>query len=140
MKTIKALLLVLAVLSSALPVMAEGAAEGPGVVAENFFAGYVTQVEADKDTKAWVAKSKMASKNFKADYKKAMSAEYVDADPVIQAQDTPTGPFKAGRPVIKDTKATVVLTAKFGEDDHKVNVQLAQQEGAWLIQKISPAD
>lgn len=140
MKTIAVLLLSLAVLLSTLPVFAAEAAEGPGVVAEKFFAGYLAQVEADKDTKAWVAKSKMASKEFKAAYKKAMSAEEVDADAVIQAQDTPTSPFKAGAPVIKDTKATVTLTAKFGEDAHKVNVQLVQQEGAWLIQKISLAE
>jgi hypothetical protein len=34
----------------------------------------------------------------------------------------------------------VTLTAKFGDDAHKVNVQLVQQEGAWLIQKITLAE
>ena len=140
MKTIAVLLFSLAVLFSILPVFAAEAADGPGVVAEKFFAGYLAQMEADKDTKTWVAKSKLASKEFKAAYKKAMSAEEVEADAVTQAQDTPTSPFKAGEPAIKDTKATVTLTAKFGDEAHKVNVQLVQQEGAWLIQKITLAE
>jgi uncharacterized protein YdbL (DUF1318 family) len=140
MKTILFLLTFFTVALTTLTTFAAEASEGPGVVAEKFFAGYLAQVEADKDTKAWVAKSKMASKEFKAAYKKAMSAEEIEADAVTQAQDTPTSPFKAGEAVIKDSKATVTLTAKFGDDAHKVNVQLVQQEGAWLIQKITLAE
>lgn len=140
MKIITYLLILFVASFSTLTVFAADAAEGPGVVAEKFFAGYLAQVEADKDTKAWVAKSKMASKEFKAAYKKAMSAEEIEADAVTQAQDTPTSPFKAGKPVIKESKATVALTAKFGDDAHKVNVQLVQQDGAWLIQKITLAE
>ncbi len=140
MKNIICLLALFVVSFSTLPVFAADPAESPGVVAEKFFAGYLAQMEADKDTQAWVANSTMASEDFKKAYKKAMSAEEIEADAVLQAQDTPTSPFKAGEPDIKDAKATVALTAKFGDDAHKVNVQLVLQEGSWLIQGITLAE
>ena len=33
------------------------AADGPDQVAEKFYAGYVAAVDANKDTRTWVAKS-----------------------------------------------------------------------------------
>ena len=87
---------VVASLFASLPSFAADEAAGdPGTVAEKFYAGYVAQVEANKDTKKWVAGSKLVTANFKKTYAKAMSAKEVDADPVLNAQDVPSKPFKA---------------------------------------------
>lgn len=132
--TLRSLLFaLLALLFTGLPSFA---ADEPGAVAEKFYAGYVAQVEANKDTKAWVAASKLVTANFKKTYAKAMGAEELDADPVLKAQDVPTKPFKAEKPEIKDDKATVVLTAAFGEEKHKVKAKLVKVDGAWLLDAV----
>jgi hypothetical protein len=137
MKTLRSLLLVVVSLITVLPSFgADAAADSPGQVAEKFYAGYVAQVEANKDTKAWVAGSKLVTAKFKKDYAKAMSAEELDADPVLNAQDVPTKPFKAEKPEIKDTTATVVLTTTFGSEKHKVTATLQKVEGAWLLDAV----
>ncbi len=102
-------------------------------MAEKFYAGYVARVDANKDTKAWVAQSKEVTAKFKKTYAKAMGSKELDADPVLNAQDTPTKPFKAGKPEIKDGQATVVLTAYFDKDPHKVTAKLVKVDGAWLL-------
>jgi lipoprotein-anchoring transpeptidase ErfK/SrfK len=112
------------------------AASEPAAVAEKFYAGYVAQVDSNKDTKAWVASSKLVTDTFKKAYAKAMSAEEVDADPILKAQDIPTKPFKAEKPVIADDKATVVLVAAFGEEKHKVKVRLVKVDDAWLVDAV----
>jgi lipoprotein-anchoring transpeptidase ErfK/SrfK len=107
MKTLFLLLAVVASLFASLPLLADDdakAAGDAGVVAEKFYAGYVAQVEGNKDTKKWVAGSKLVTPNFKKAYAKAMSAKEVDADPVLNAQDVPTKPFKAEKPEIKETR------------------------------------
>ena len=114
---------------------AKAAAE-PGAAAESFYAGYIAQVNANKDTKKWVAGSKAVTAKFKKAYAKAMGAEQVDADPVLNAQDVPSQPFKAGKPEVKDNTATVVLTAAFGKDKHSVTVTLVKVDGAWLLDAV----
>ncbi|MCW1915618.1 YbjP/YqhG family protein [Luteolibacter sp. GHJ8] len=113
------------------------AADEPSAVAEKFYAGYVAEVEANKDTKVWVAKSKLASEKFKKAYAKAMNSDELDADPVLNAQDIPDKPFKAQKPVIKDDKATVVLNAGSGEYKHSVTVKLVKTDGVWLLDAVN---
>ena len=136
------LLSLLAVISAFLihgPAIAAEPSDGPGKAAEKFYAGYLAVLNAGKDTKSWVAHSKLVTPDFKKFYAKQMSPkndEAVDSDPVLQAQDTPTSPFKAGKPVIKDNKATVTLTAKFGKDTGKVSVQMMPKDGIWLVDTV----
>ena len=115
---------------------APAASAEPGTAAEAFYAGYIAQVEANKDTKKWVAASKAVTAKFKKAYAKAMGAEQVDADPVLLAQEVPSQPFKAGKAEVKDNTATVVLTAAFGKDKHSVTVTLAKVDGAWLVDGV----
>lgn len=137
MKTLCLLLAVIASLFASLPSFAaDEVVSGPGAVAEKFYAGYVAQVEANKDTKKWVAGSKLVTANFKKAYAKAMSAEQVDADPVLNAQDVPSKPFKAGKPEIRDTSATVVLVTSFGEQKHQVTATLRKVDGVWLLDAV----
>ena len=133
MKTTCLLLAVFACLFASLPSFA---AEEPGQVAEKFYAGYVAQVEANKETKVWVAKSKLVTEKFKKAYAKAMNAEEVDADPALKAQDIPTKPFKAEKPDIKDTTATVVLVAPYGTVNHKITAKLVKAGGGWLLDAV----
>lgn len=112
------------------------AADEPSAVAEKFYAGYVAEVDANKDTTVWVSKSKLATEKFKKAYAKAMNSEDLDADPVLNAQDIPDKPFKAGKPVIKDDKATVVLNAGSGEYRHSVTVKLVKTDGVWLLDSV----
>ncbi len=139
MKTLCLLIAILTSLFVSRPAFAADdakAAAAPGAVAEKFYAGYVAQVEANKDTKKWVAASTLVTANFKKTYAKAMSAELVDADPVLNAQDVPTQPFKAGKPEVKDATATVVLTTSFGKEKHKVTATLVKVKGAWLLDSV----
>jgi lipoprotein-anchoring transpeptidase ErfK/SrfK len=137
MKTLCLLIAVVASLFASRPTFAaDEAAVDPGAVAEKFYAGYVAQVEANKDTKKWVAGSKLVTANFKKTYAKAMSAKEVDADPVLNAQDVPSKPFKAGKPEIKDTAATVVLVTSFGKEKHQVTATLKKVDGVWLLDSV----
>ncbi len=137
MKNLRILLTVVVSLFTLLPShAAEAAADDPGQVAEKFYAGYVAQVEANKDTKVWVANSKLVTAKFKKAYAKAMNAEEVDADPVLNAQDVPSKPFKAEKPEIKDAAATVVLTTSFGTGKHQVTAKLLKVDGAWLLDSV----
>ena len=138
MKTLRLLIAVIVSLFASLPSLAadDATAAGPGAVAEKFYAGYVAQVEANKDTKKWVAGSKLVTANFKKAYAKAMNAEEVDADPVLNAQDVPSKPFKAGKPVIKDSTATVVLSTSFGEQKHQVTATLVKVKETWLLESV----
>ena len=139
MKTLRLLIALLAALFASLSSLAaadEAKVAEPGAVAEKFYAAYVAQVEANKDTKKWVAGSKLVTANFKKAYAKAMSAELVDADPVLNAQDVPSKPFKAGKPVIKDSTATVVLVTSFGSEKHQVTAKLVKVDGAWLLDSV----
>ncbi|MCW1924022.1 hypothetical protein OKA05_15750 [Luteolibacter arcticus] len=137
MKTLRLLLAAIVSLFTMLPSSAaEAAADGPGQVAEKFYAGYVAEVEANKDTKVWVAKSKLVTPKFKKAYDKAMNAEEVDADPVLNAQDVPTKPFKAEKPEIRDAAASVVLTTTFGSEKHKVTAKLVKVDGVWLLDAV----
>ena len=128
--------LLLAIFAWLLATLPSFSAEEPGQVAETFYAGYVAQVDANKDTKTWVAKSKLVTEKFKRAYAKAMSAEEVDADPVLNAQDVPSKPFKAEKPDIKDATATVVLTTSFGTEKHMVTAKLLKVDGAWLLDSV----
>jgi len=122
------------------PAIAGKAPEGPGKAAEEFYAEYLVLVNANKETTSWIAKSKLVTTEFKKYYAKQMSPknDSVESDPVLQAQDTPTSPFKAGKTVIKDNKATVILTAKFDKDTDKVSVQMALKDGVWLVDMVRP--
>jgi hypothetical protein len=133
------ILAVIAALFIPIPAFAGAPADGPDKAAEKFYAGYLAVLTPDKDTVSWVAKSKLVTADFKKYYAKQMSPKNEDAldvDPIILAQDVPTKPFKAGEPVIKGNKATVVLTAKFGVDTGKVSVQMVLADGVWLVDSI----
>jgi hypothetical protein len=137
MKTLCLLIALFASLFAPLPSLAaDDAAADPAAVAQKFYAGYVAQVEANKDTKKWVAASKLVTPNFKKAYAKAMNAEEVDADPVLNAQDVPSKPFKAQKPDIKDTTATVVLVTSFGKEKHQVTAKLVKAGGLWLLDSV----
>jgi hypothetical protein len=136
MKSLRFLIaLVVSLFVSLSSLAADDAAAEPGAVAEKFYAGYVAQVEANKNTKKWVAGSKLVTANFKTTYTKAMSGE-VDADPVLNAQDVPSQPFKAGKPEIKGTTATVVLTTSFGSEKHQITATLVKVKGVWLLDAV----
>jgi len=117
-------------------VFAADAADGPEQVAEKFYAGYVAAVDANKDTKVWVAASKLVTAKFKKEYAKIMNAEEVDADPVLNAQDIPSKPFKAEKAEINGDAATVVVISSFGEDKHKLKVKLIKSDGVWLLDAL----
>ena len=139
MVRLRSILTLISVLLIHIPVIAGEPSEGPGKAAEKFYAGYVALVEANKETQSWVAKSKLVTADFKKFYLKKMSpkgGEAIDCDPVLQAQDVPTTPFKAGKPAIKDNRATVILTAKFGSDTGKVSVQMVLTDGVWLVDRV----
>jgi len=112
--------------------------EGPDKAAEKFYAEYLVLVKADKETTTWMAKSKLVTPAFKKYYAKQMSPknESVESDPVLEAQDTPTSPFKAGKTVIKGDKATVSLSAKFDRDIDKVDVDMVLKDGVWLVDMV----
>ena len=132
----KSLSLLIPLIVSLLAALPSHAADGPGQVTEKFYAGYVAAVEANKDTKVWVAQSKLVTGNFKKAYAKIMNAEEIDADPVLNAQDIPSTPFKAEKPQITGDAATVVVVSSFGEDKHKLKVKLVQKDGAWLLDAL----
>jgi hypothetical protein len=77
------------------PGIASQASIGPAKTAEHFYAGYLVLMNAQEDPQPWVAKSSMVTIHFKGWYAKQISNQSVEADPVIEAQDTPTTPFKA---------------------------------------------
>ncbi|MGB8356479.1 MAG: hypothetical protein WCD79_21450, partial [Chthoniobacteraceae bacterium] len=113
--------------------------EGPGKAAEKFYAEYLVLVNANKATTPWIAKSKLVTAAFKKYYAKEMSpknGDPVESDPVLQAQDVPTSPFKAGKVVIKENKATVSLSAKFDNDTDNVSVQMVLKDGVWLVDMV----
>ena len=122
---------------SAAPAAAE--AEDIGAIAETFLAGYIKTMEANEDVVAWVAASELATESFKAAYKKAVSVPDIESDPVLHAQDVPTGAFKAEKVTVKAKTAAVPVTAKFGDTPHKLVVSLVEEKGQWLISKIDPA-
>lgn len=135
MKTLSLLVSLLALWFSALP---SSATDGPAQVAEKFHAGYVAQVDANKDTRIWVAKSELVTEKFKKAYAKIMNAEEVDADPVLNAQYIPTKPFEAGKPEINVDTATVVVVSSFGEDERKLKVKLVKKDDVWLLDVVEP--
>lgn len=107
-----------------------------GAAAEVFLAGYI---KADDKNSEWVAKTTLATPEFKAAFKKAMASEEVDADPVLFAQDVPSTPFKAESAQVKGGTATVIVTAKFGDTPFKLKVTLVAREGRWLVSKTERA-
>jgi len=132
-------LLFFSLLLLGLPCNAGAPSDSPDKAAEKFYAGYLAVLNANKDTVSWVAKSKVVTADFKKSYAKVMSPkgnESIDVEPVLQAQDTPTTPFKAGKPMIKGNKATVILTARFGVDTGKVSVRMVLANGLWLVDSV----
>lgn len=107
-----------------------------GAAAEVFLADYI---KADDKNSEWVAKTKLATPEFKAAFKKAMASDEVDSDPVLFAQDIPNTPFKAESAQVKGDTATVVVAAKFGDMPFKLKVTLLAKEGHWLVSKTAPA-
>ena len=141
MVRLRSILTLISVLLIHIPVIAGEPSEGPGKAAEKFYASYLALVNANKDTMSWVANSKLVTTNFKKFYLKKMTpkeGDVIDCDPILQAQDVPTSPYKAEKPTIKDNKATVILTAKFGSDTGKVIVQMVLASGVWLVDMVRP--
>lgn len=139
MKKLRLLLPVIAaVLAWQSPLHAADKADAvsPSEVAEKFYAGYVSRVDEMKDTRKWVAASDLVTANFKKEYEKAMSAEFVDADPVLNAQDVPSKPFKAEKVETKDAAATVTLVTTFGEGKHRITAILIKVDGVWLLDSV----
>ena len=139
MKTLRLFLSVVATLlawHSPLHAADKADAGSPSEVAEKFYAGYVSQVDEMKNTRKWVAASDLVTANFKKEYEKAMTAESVDADPVLNAQDVPSEPFKAEKTETKDAAATVVLVTSFGEGKHRITASLLKVDGVWLLDSV----
>ena len=112
---------------------------GPGKTAEQFYAGYLVLVNTEKHTRSWVARSQFATKSFKKWYAKQMDSEAVDADVVLQANDTPTTPFKAIKTTINadGTKATVILKTKYSNDTEKLSIHMVLTDGVWKLDSLS---
>jgi len=136
MKSLLVLLSLVISLFTTLPCPAAEPAEDAGKAAEKFYAGYVAEVDANRDTKVWVAKSALATDKFKKAYAKVMNSEEVDADPVLNAQDIPSQPFKVETIIVKDDSATVVIASSFGDEKHTLKVKLAKVGGAWLMDAL----
>jgi len=136
MKSLSFLLSVIFTLFAALPSFAADADDGPDKVTEKFYAGYVAEVDANRDTNAWVAKSKLVTEKFRKAYAKIMNSEEVDADPVLNAQDIPSAPFKTETVITKEDKATVVVASSFGGDKHKLKLKLVKEGGIWLLDEL----
>ena len=141
MNRLISLLAGVSVLFIQVPAIADERSDGPGKAAEHFYAGYLTLVSAEKDTTSWVAKSSFVTKNFKKSYAKQMHAESVEVDPVLQAQDTPTSPFKAIKSTIDGTgtKATVILTAKYSDETQKLTVNMVRMDNVWKLDAVDAA-
>ncbi|WAC17815.1 DUF3828 domain-containing protein [Luteolibacter sp. SL250] len=133
MKPFSILLCLILTLFAELPSSAAGVDDGPGIVTEKFYAGYVAEVDANRDTKVWVAKSKLVTDKFRKAYAKIMNSEEVDADPVLNAQDIPSAPFKTETAIIKEDTATVVVASSFGGDKHRLKLKLVKVNGVWLL-------
>lgn len=105
--------------------------------AEVFLAEYI---KADAKNVEWMAKSTLVTKEFKDAFKKEMTAEEVEADPVLFAQDVPSTPFKAVSSTVKGKVAKVVVAAKFGDEPYRLLVTLVStKEGEWLVAKTAPS-
>lgn len=113
-----------------------------GATAEAFFAGYLKALNSksgDENVK-WVAKTDLATPEYKKAFKKAMSNKELDSDPVIYAQDVPITPFKAQSTKVKGDSATVVVAAKYNpKETSKLKVTLAAKDGHWLVSKVEQA-
>ena len=112
---------------------------GPAKTAEQFYAGYLALVKTEKDTRSWVAKSNIVTAHFKRWYAKQMSDKSVEADPVLEAQDTPTTPFKAIKTTIdgQGSKATVIVTAKYSDETEKLSIRMVRTDGVWQVDSVS---
>lgn len=132
------ILAAIAVLLIQNPAIAGEPSNGPGKTAEQFYAGYLVLVKAEKDTRSWVAKSQFATKNFKRWYAKQMDSEAVDADVVLQANDTPTTPFKAIRTTIDadGAKATVILKTRYSNETEKLSIHMVRADGVWQLDSV----
>jgi len=131
------ILAAIAVLFVQIPAIAGEPSSGPANTAEQFYAGYLVLVNAEKDTMSCVADSKLVTRNFKRWYAKQMSTESVEVDPVLEAQDTPTTPFKAIKSTIQGTTATVILRATYSKETEKLNVHTVQSNGVWQVDAVS---
>ena len=107
-----------------------------GVATEVFLAGYLKAEGTNND---WIAQSKLVTPEFKAAFKKAMSAKEIAVDPVLYAQDVPSSPFKAQSSKVKGDTASVVVTAKYGDKPYSLKVALVAKDGHWLVSKTAPA-
>ncbi len=139
MNRLASTLAAIAVLFIQNPAFAGGPPNDPAKTAEQFYAGYLVLVNAEKDTMSWVNKSHFATRNFKRWYAKQMSSESVEADPVLEAQDTPTTPFKAIKTMIQGTAATVILRAKYSNETQKLTVHMVQMNGVWQMDAVDSA-
>ena len=107
----------------------------PGATAETFLADYI---KSDAKNSQFVAKTKLATPEFKAAFKKAMADKELESDPVIFAQDVPITPFKAESSKVKGDTATVLVAAKYNaKETSKLMVTLVAKDGQWLVSKIA---
>jgi hypothetical protein len=132
-------------LLSSMPTQAETAAarldgKAAGATAETFMAGYLKALNdksPDGNVK-WVAKTNLATPEFKASFKKAMADKELESDPVIFAQDVPITPFKAESTKVKGDSATVMVAAKYNpKETSTIKVTLVAKEGHWLVSKVA---
>jgi hypothetical protein len=107
-----------------------------GAAAETFLAGYL---KAGARNSEWVARTKFATPEFKAAFKKAMADKELGSDPVLFAQDVPTTPFKAESSQVKGDTAIVVLAAKYDKETSKLKVTLVAKDGHWLVSRTAQA-
>ena len=136
--------LFIAALLSCITVRAETPAapldsKSAAAAAETFFAAYIKELSKQAtDHTAWVAKTKLATPEFKASFKKAMADKNLEVDPVIDAQDVPITPFKAESTHVKGDAATVLVAGKYNEKEiSRLQVTLVAKDGHWLIAKIA---
>lgn len=113
---------------------------GPREVAQRFYDIYVHALVAQMNhptntaSQRAVANSDDLTPAFKKAYAKMMKQEYVDADPVICAQDYPDAGFKSGEAKITGEKASVVLSSRDPNFKHSFTVYLVKTDaGRWLI-------
>lgn len=110
--------------------------------AETFLADYLKSLAdkaPDKNVK-FVAKTTLATPEFKTAFKKAMANKELESDPVIFAQDVPITPFKAESSKVKGDSATVVVAAKYNpKETSKLKVTLVAKDGHWLVSKVDKA-
>jgi len=106
--------------------------EGPQQMVQRFYDQYVKS----KDSIRYIAGSHSVTPGFKKVFLAFMKDPDTDVDPIVEGQDVPPSGFKASKPDIKGTAATVVMTSSDPGFKQHIKVHLVFDGKAWLINGV----